>query len=435
MKEKNKHISVAGFTYQGKVGDVEEYILKSNKLRVLYQNRPETKVVTTNITYLVGARDEGRGETGLAHMLEHMLFKATERDLKAGIKAGRAMDFEKKTGSILNANTWKDRTTYYFSYPKEYFKEVIKIEADRMVNVVLTNKSLAPERNNVLSEFDMYAGDPYFSLAVQMSNAAFHSHPYGHETIGFREDIEQYTAEKLKVFYKNYYRPDNAILMIVGDIDKKTALEEVKKEFGAIKNPKTIIPRFSIREPKQEGIRRSTIMRPSLTNIVAIGFKHAGFPTKDWMITNMMLDILTNGPESILKKILVDTGKAADVSSSLDPASETALASIFVTLAPNQKHADIEALVLKKISEIKESDVKNLLVKTKANILTNELFGRTSSLSIVAELTEYVSANSLGYYSKTSDLINSVTAKDIMRSLAENFIDKNLTIGYFIGNK
>ena len=101
-------------------------------------------MVTTNITYLVGARDEERGVTGVAHMLEHMLFKPTETDVKKGIKSGKSMQFERETGSILNANTWKDRTTYYFSYPKELLNEALQIEAERMNGVILNDKELEP---------------------------------------------------------------------------------------------------------------------------------------------------------------------------------------------------------------------------------------------------------------------------------------------------
>ncbi|MBP6924747.1 MAG: insulinase family protein, partial [Candidatus Pacebacteria bacterium] len=219
MPSKKKiSVSVPGFAHIETAGGITEFLYKANGLRVLYLNRPNTGVITTNITYFVGARDETRGETGLAHMLEHMLFKPTVFDIEAGIDSG-AMQFERDTGCVLNANTWKDRTTYFFSYPKEYFERALKIEAERMNGVVLTDESLNPERNNVLSEHDMYNGDPYFALNVSMVGAAYNSHPYGHETIGHRQDIEDYTAATLDRFYRFYYRPDNAVMMIVGDVD------------------------------------------------------------------------------------------------------------------------------------------------------------------------------------------------------------------------
>lgn len=433
---KNKKTgSIPGYVLKQHIDQIEHYVLKSNGLNVLYLYRPDTRVVTTNITYLVGARDEARGETGIAHMLEHMLFKPTKYDLDHRIKEGAAMHFERMTGSILNANTWKDRTTYYFSYPQEYFDEALRIEADRMQNVILTDRVLKPEQGNVLSEFDMYNGDPHFALAVQMYSAAFHSHPYGHETIGYREDIEDYTAEKLQRYYRNYYRPDNAVLMVVGDIDCETALRAVREHFSSIMNPDTAIPRHAVREPKQEGIRRVTIERPATTNLVSIGFKHAGFPQKEWFTISILFDVLAGSSESILHKLLVDTGKAAGVSTSLEPTSETNLGLIDITLAPKQSHHKVETQTLETIRAIKAPDIDHLVKKAKARMITAELFGRTESLHIVAELTEYASARDIPAYTKTPEILASITTKDVLKALADGFKDTNLTTGHFIGTQ
>jgi zinc protease len=426
--------SVPGFVQVESAGGITEFLLKSNGLRVLYLNRPKTGVITTNITYLVGARDETRGETGLAHMLEHMLFKPTVFDIKAGIDSG-AMQFERDTGCVLNANTWKDRTTYYFSYPKEYFNRALKIEAERMTGVVLTDESLNPERNNVLSEHDMYNGDPYFALNVAMVGAAYHSHPYGHETIGHREDIEDYTAATLERFYRFYYRPDNAVMMVVGDIDEKTALTAIKKHFGSLEKPTTPIPRFHIREPKQEGLRRTTIARPSETNVVALGIKQKGFPSQDWFATSVLFEILTGGPESILHRALIDTGIATSVDGSLEPASEENLATLTITLAKKQEHQAIEEKVLRLIADLNTTTVTPLLKKVKARMLTDELFARDSSLRITQELTEYTSAGDWTQYTKTIKLLEAITPKTILETAKHCFNPDTMTIGYFIGTK
>lgn len=431
-KQTNK-ISVSGYKYITSVDGVEEYVLKSNGLRVLYKNVPDTGVVTTNITYLVGARDEKRGETGLAHMLEHMLFKPTSFDIKRGIKEGGVMNFERNTGCILNANTWKDRTTYYFSYPVEHLVLALQLEAERMTGVILNDKEFQPERGNVLSEFDMNNGSPQFALEVQMCSTAFHSHSYGHETIGYREDIEDYTVEKLEKFYRDYYRPDNAVMMVIGDVDKKTALGEVKRLFEGINNPDTKINRISSRESKQEGLRRVYVERPSSTNIVSIGFKHAGFPSEKWVITMIMTEVLASGPESILHKLLLDTGKASNVQGSIAPMSETSLGVIEATLAPDLKHSETEDLILNSIRSLTSKDIDSLVKKSKARILTSELFMRQSSMGIVTELTEYVASGQWESYGKTQDLLKSVTTKKVLDCIKESFMENNMTIGYFIG--
>lgn len=433
LTNKVSKTNVAGFRYVQTIAGIEEYELKSNHLRVLYLKRSDTGIVTTNITYKVGARDEKIGETGVAHMLEHMLFKPTTFDIEKGIKSGSAMQFERNTGAVLNANTWRDRTTYYFSYPQKYFAEVLQIEAERMIGTVLTDKALKPEQNNVLSEFDMYNGDPHFALNVQMIGSTFHSHPYGHETIGYREDIENYTAAKLEKFYRDYYRPDNAVLMIIGDVDCKTALLEVKKKFENIENPTTPIPRYFIREPKQEGLRRVYLERFSTTNIVSIGFKHAGFPSDDWFIASVMLDVLAGGEESVLHRLLIDSGKASSLDVSFEPASEQNMAAISVILAPGENHDEIEKLVLHEIENITSETIISLIKKVKAKNLTDELFLRTKSLGIAQELTEYVSSGQWERYGETSQILKSITVKQVQNCLKKSFIKNNMTIGHFTG--
>lgn len=431
--KKDSKKNIPGYTFVKSVSGIDEYILKSNGLRVLYHHRPDTGTVTTNITYLVGAVDETLGESGIAHMLEHMLFKPTLADKEAKIKAGGAMQFEREIGCILNANTWKDRTTYYFSYPTEYLERALKIEAQRMTGVILNQKELTPEQNNVLSEFDMYNGDPYFALSVQMVSTAFLSHPYGHETIGYREDIEDYTPERLQQFYTNYYRPDNAVMMVIGDVDYKTALAAVKKQFTGILNPSTPIPRHHIREPKQEGTRRVSITRPSTTNLLSVGFKHEGLGTMEWLTTSVMLNVLTSGPESIFQKLLVDTGKVASIDSMQEPTRDTNLATIHFALAENQKHEDIETQVLETIRSLTTKDISNLIKKVKANMLTDELFSRTSSMQIAQELTEYTASGNWENYTQTPDLLKEITPKMVIQCLEKSFAPANLTIGTFIG--
>lgn len=428
----SNEVTVPGYTLVKSVDGISEYVLKSNGLRLLYLNRPGTGVVTTNITYLVGSRDEARGETGVAHMLEHMLFKPTVTDVAAK-RDSASMQFERDTGCILNANTWKDRTTYFFSCPSEYFARAVKIEAERMYGTILTDESLAPERSNVLSEFDMNNGDPHFALAVAMCGTAYHSHPYGHETIGYREDIEQYTAAALERFYRDYYRPDNAVMMVVGDVDIKTALTEIKKSFGALAKPDTIIPRYKIKEFKQEGLRRAEVQRPSELNIVSLGFKHAGFPSKDWFTVSSLLAVLTSGPESVLHKALVDTGLATSVEGLLEPTSEENIGYLNITLTQNQSHQVIETKVLAIISKLSLAEISPLLNKVKAKEITEELFARDNSLKITQDLTEYTAAGDWSAYTKTLSMLKTITANNVLAAAKQHFVLEIMTIGYFIG--
>ncbi len=418
------------FTHRKTVGSISEYVLTKNGLRVLYKHIPGTGVVTTNITYLVGARDEQPGETGVAHMLEHMLFKPTKQDLKKKLDAG-ATRFEREVGAVLNANTWKDRTTYYFSYGVEHFSRVVGIEADRMREVVLADKEFLPERTNVLSEFDMYNGDPQFALSVAMTATAFYSHPYGHETIGFREDIAAYTTDKLQRFYNHFYRPNNAVLMVLGDIELAPALEEIFAHFGEIAPEPAVELRPVIIEPAQEGIRRIEIVRPGTTNVLAIGMKHPGFPSSGWYETMIVLKLLVDGPDSILQKKLIDTGLAATISVSQEPTKDENIATIFITLTKKTTAEKMESLVRKLVAELTMDFIQKHLKTIVTKTVSEEIFNRDSSLDIAAELTEYVAAGDWSQYFETEKILRSITGKQVKQRSQALIAPNALTIGNY----
>jgi zinc protease len=268
-----------------------------------------------------------------------------------------------------------------------------------------------------------------------MVGTAYHSHPYGHETIGYREDIERYTAASLERFYRLYYRPDNAIMMVVGDIDEKTALTAIKKYFGHIEKPSVPIPRFHITEPRQEGIRRVSIERPSETNLLCFGIKHAGFPSDDWFATSALLEVLTSGPESILHKALIDTGIATNLEGTLEPTSEENIGTLTITLAEGKKHTDVEKTIRTLIDSLDAKTVTPLLKKVKAKLLTDELFARDSSLRIAAELTEYVASGHWTAYAKTPAILENITPAKVLSAAKTVFADNNMTIGTFIGTR
>jgi zinc protease len=224
-------------------------------------------------------------------------------------------------------------------------------------------------------------------------------------------------------------------MMVVGDVDLKTALTTIKKEFGAISAPQEPIPRFAITEFKQEGLRRVEVKRPSQTNIIALGFKHPGFPTKEWFVAQALLAVLTDGPESILERALVDTGIATSVEGSLEPTSEENLGFLTITLAEGQNHAQIEAQALKIIESLTLSDVTTLFKKVKAKEITEELFARDSSQRITQDLTEYTAAGDWTVYTKTVDILESITPKEIVAAAHTYFTPERMIIGYFIGMK
>jgi len=413
---------------------ITQYILNTNDLQVLYIHMPNTGIVTSNIVYKVGSRDESRGETGIAHMLEHMLFKPTKQDIERSVDSG-AMQFEREVGVILNANTWKDRTNYFFSYPKSYYNRALQIEAERMRDVVLTDKEFLPERTNVLSEYDMYAGDEDFLLSVQMTGTALHSHPYGHETIGYREDIESYTTEKLKAFYEKYYVPNNATLIVVGDISEKEVKKAVLTYFAHLPASTTLQKRAHIVEPKQEGKRLVTIKRPSSRNILSFGVRHAGFPTKEWFETQVALEILAFGDDCILHKKLVDTGLASSIVAQIEPAYDANIGMLSINLTKKTSHEKMYTQVMSVLQSLTEKDIRPYLKKVIARNITSEFVTRSSSLGLTSELVEYVSADAWEHYFETEKILSDISVHDVLARIRVLFKEEQLTIGHFIGTK
>ncbi len=418
----------------GNVGEITEYTLETNGLRVFFVPRPHTGVVTSSIMYKVGSRDEICGETGLAHMLEHMLFKPTHFDKKRKSDPG-AMRFERETGCTLNAYTSRDRTNYYFSYPKEHFNRALQIEAERMHGVILTDAEFKPEQTNVLSEFDMYAGDELFTLSLEMIGIAFQSHPYGNEVIGYREDIEALTTEKLEAFYRAHYTPENATYVIVGDVTEKELEETILTHFKDIPRLSSMLKRREITEPKQQGIRTTSVIRPSETQVYGLGIKYAPFPTKEWFETMIIFDLLAGGEDSILHKRLVDTGLAARVQSQFEPSRDINLGMFFITLSKKTTHEKMHQLFLKTITELTATTITPFLKKTMAKVLTSEYTNRENSLGLAMELVEYASVDAVEQFFDSEKILMSITARDIENRIRELFNEDVLTIGYFIGKK
>lgn len=411
-----------------------EYTLTSNGLTVLLYPQKGSGIITSNILYYAGARDELPGETGLAHMLEHMLFKTTTHDKKNGIDSG-AMQFERETGIILNANTWKDRTNYFFSYPKEHLKRALTVESERMRDLLIENVEFLPEQANVLSEFDMYNGDPEFALAVDMVSTAFHGHPYGHETIGYRPDIASYTTEKLTRFYDRFYQPNNAVLMVVGDYNEIELKKLIVELYGKIENTNERVEHVSVTEPVQEGIRRITISRESATNILAIGFKHGGFPSTEWFEAHTLLTLVADGDNSLLYRALVDTGLASHIHFMMEPTRDPNLGILFVSLTKKAIATQVEEQILSLISSLTTQELKKGLKKTIAQLLTDEAKNRTTSIGIVQELSEYVAAKNWQAYFETDQILKHITTKALQARAKQLFTPHNLTIGYFEGTQ
>ena len=241
-----------------KIGSVEgltEYQL-DNGLKVVLFPEPSKDKITVNMTVLVGSRHEGYGEAGMAHLLEHMLFKPTAGHPRPD------QDLQSR-GADYNGTTWVDRTNYYETMPAgdDNLEWAIGYEADRLVNCPIKGEELASEMTVVRNEFEMGENNPKAVLEQRMMAAAYEWHNYGKSTIGNRADIERVPVDNLRAFYKKFYRPDNVILFIGGRLDEAKTLAMVQKHFGPIARPEEPIRATYTEEPAQDGERVITLRR------------------------------------------------------------------------------------------------------------------------------------------------------------------------------
>ena len=237
------------------VEGITEYRL-ANGLRVLLFPDPTKPTITVNITYLVGSRNESYGETGMAHLLEHMVFKGTpnHKNIPQELTAH---------GARPNGSTWFDRTNYFetFQATDENLKWALDLEADRMVNSYIAKKDLDSEMTVVRNEFELGENDPAGILEERVLSTAYLWHNYGKSTIGAQSDIENVPIERLQTFYRTYYQPDNAVLLVAGKFDEAKTLDLVNRIFGRIPKPTRPLPDFYTLEPTQDGERSVTLRR------------------------------------------------------------------------------------------------------------------------------------------------------------------------------
>ena len=297
----------AGVTKGPSVEGISEYRLP-NGLKVLLFPDAGKPTVTVNVTYLVGSRHENYGETGMAHLLEHMMFKGTPKHRNIPQQfAERGMDF--------NGTTSFDRTNYYevFQAGNGNLKWALAMEAARMVNSSIARSDLDSEMTVVRNEFESGENAPFSVLQKRMQSIAYDWHSYGRSPIGNRSDIENVKIENLKAFYKTYYQPDNAVLLVAGKFDATQTLAWISKSFGVIPKPTRKLPPFWTVEPTQDGERSFTVRRRGDVDIVALGYKIPGALHADSDPLNFMSDILGDSATGRLHKLLVDSGMAVEV--------------------------------------------------------------------------------------------------------------------------
>ena len=286
---------------------ITEYRL-DNGLRVLLYPDASKPTVTVNVTYLVGSRHEGYGETGMAHLLEHLLFKGTPNN-------PLLWEQYKKRGFQINGTTSFDRTNYFavFNANEEDLRWTLQTEADRMVNSFIAKKDLDTEMTVVRNEYEMGENDPGNVLVKRLTAVMYDWHNYGKVPIGNRSDIEHVAIENLQAFYRTWYQPDNAVLLIAGKFDAARTLQWVAQYFGPIARPPRKLPALWTVEPAQDGERNVTVRRKGDVQLVVVAYKGPPALHPDKRALDFATQVLGATPTGRLHKQLVESGMAAQI--------------------------------------------------------------------------------------------------------------------------
>ena len=385
-----------------------------------------TNVISTDIFYKVGSRNEVMGKTGIAHMLEHMNFKST-KNLPAG-------EFDKEVkgiGGVNNASTSFDYTHYYIKSSTDNLGKSLELYAELMQNLNLKDKEFQPERDVVAEERRWRTeNSPLGYLYFAMFNNAYTYHPYHWTPIGFMNDIQTWTIDDIKEFHKTYYQPSNAILMVTGDVDPKEVFKKAKKQFGDIKN-KAKIPEFKFVEPEQDGPKRATIYKDSEVEFVSITFHIPDFKSKDQVALSVISEILFSGKSSRLYKELVD--KKRLVNSVYAYNMENIDPGLFIFLAtcnPGVKAEDVEKELIEQIELIKSKNVtKAELDKVKINTKADFIYSLESSTSVANLFGSYLVRGDLEPLLTYEEDIQKVTVKTV-KDVANKYFnfDKSTTM-------
>ncbi|WP_434980096.1 M16 family metallopeptidase [Daejeonia sp. YH14] len=405
---------------------IKEYRL-TNGLQVLLIPDPSQSNMVVNIVYHVGSRDEGYGEKGMAHLLEHMLFKSTKNmgDIKKQLS---------DKGGAANGTTYYDRTNYYEVFPSndENLKWSLQMEADRMINATILQSDLDKEFSVVRNEFEIGENDPSSVLMEKVFSTAYMWHNYGNSTIGSKEDIERVKAPTLRKFYEKYYQPDNATLIIAGKFDENNALKYVGQYFSAISKPARTLGGTYTVEPAQDGEKMVEVKRTGESQIISAAYHTASYADKDYAALDALNEILTADPSGYLYKNLVETQKVSSIWAYSPTVRDPGLMYVNFDVSKDKNLDETLNTVKSELDKIPtfnytEEDLK----RAKAKLLKQIDNIKNNTVNYAISLTEIIGAGDykLGFLYR--DNVENLKLADIKAAAQKYFRSNNRTIGVF----
>lgn len=406
---------------------ITEYTL-SNGMQILLFPDQSKDTTTVNITYKVGSKHENYGETGMAHLLEHLLFKGSKKNPNVT----KALN---DIGAQFNGTTWLERTNYYetFKATDENLVWALNMEADRMVNSFVSAEDLESEMTVVRNEFERGENIPWRILYQRVNSVALDWHNYGNSTIGARSDIENVKIENLQAFYKKYYQPDNAILIVAGKFDEKLALKTIQKSFGKIKKPKRKLPHFYTLDPVQDGNRQVTLRRVGSEQAIAAAYRIAPGSHPDFAPLTVLSEILSNAPSGRLHKNLIEKNLATSAWAWANQQKEPGLFYVNVVSDLETDMQNTKKALLETLESIHKNPITNEEIERAKRSIQKEIdlaFNDSQKISI--ELSEWIGIGDWRLMFIERDRIEAVTLEDVQRVAEHYLVESNRTFGQFI---
>ena len=410
-----------------KVEGISEYQLDNGLRFLLFPDKSQSKV-TVNLTALVGSRQEGYGETGMAHLLEHMAFKGSPRHPKIPKEL-------QDHGAQFNGSTSNDRVNYFetMAASDENLEFGIDLESDRMVNSFIRGEDLASEMTVVRNEFERGENSPAEVLDKLVSATAYNWHNYGKPTIGNRTDIERVPVDNLKAFYKKYYQPDNVILIIAGKFDEAKALGYVQKYFGPIPRPERKLPSTYTEEPPQEGERSVVLRRIGEVGAVEVAYHIPSGPHPDSAALQVLANILSTQPSGRLYKALVESRKASSARASASDEHDPGLFEMDAEVPKDNSLEEVRDLMISTAESLADKGVTAEEVnRAKKQILKARDMAANNTSQIGVSLSEWAAQGDWRLYFLHRDRIEQVTPEAVQAVAAKYLVRNNRTVGLFI---
>ena len=412
-----------------------------NGLKVLVREEHTAPLASVWCWYKVGSRDEGPGQTGVSHWVEHMNFKGTENIPRDQVKG-----IIEQFGGSWNGYTWIDQTTYLETATRDALDRMLFIEAERMARCLYHPDDCESERTVIISELQGGENDPDVLLDQEVTAAALKAHPYRHPTIGWLSDLQTMTRDDLYGHYRRHYIPNNATLVIVGDVDADDALRRADQHFGSIP-PGPVTERHWTAEPEQTGERRVTIKREGTTAYFKVAY-HAPAVGDAGFFPALVLDAVLTGAKGInlwssfrgmppqrqarLYRALVDRGLASMISGQLVPTADPFLYTVSATATDGSSLAAVESAMLQVLEEVRVNGITPAeLERAKRQLHARFVFDNDSVTNIAHQLGYFQTIADVDVFASVEDRVRAVTLDAVSHVAVSMLTAVNRTVGWF----